>query len=174
MSDLLVIEWINVYNDTKGGVPGGAIGVMNSRIYQSTFFVCMFFFLINCKSGTESNGSDNHFAHTGEMTLKKSVVNIDEQQRMVNSDFQKFAREAEAETMEIEKSIIAMRSDWTNSMCSADSVQVEPTDILYERCEELKCELKDYIQNGNGNWGTFKMVYYKKLKDLQADCISIE
>ena len=144
---------------------------MKNKIERCVFFACVFFFLTNCKSETDVNIKDNQIALKEEIGMGESVSKIDEQQKMVNSDFQKFAREAEEKTNQIEKLIFILEADPKNTISSSDVEEVKRVNKLYERCKDLKIELKEYVQFGNGNWGTFKTEYYKKLKSLQSDCI---
>lgn len=77
---------------------------MNYKKEWYIFFACVFMILTKCQSRTDLTGADKKPALVDVIGTSKKVLDIDAEQKMLNSDFQKFVREAglEQKTLKIQ------------------------------------------------------------------------
>ncbi len=131
-------------------------------------FVCVISIsLINCKSKIEQQpyamSSASVEIENPEIAIKEVVSG----QQEVNSDFQKFVREAEEKIRISEQEIKNLKTHFVQTNDNSKSANLLKVFELEKGNKVLKLKLDDYIQNGSGNWHTFRTEFYSELKKLE-------
>ena len=141
----------------------------NSILY--TFILgSMLVGLTNCNKKTTIRETDNKAGVSTGLKAGTAGGEIAFAQKEVNSDFEKFVREAEEKIQISGQNILQLKlRPLENKTTSRNEYLVRIGD-LEKRNNVLKGELDSYILKGNGNWHSFRQELYKGLNKLNIEC----
>ena len=100
------------------------------------------------------------------VNVEKAEVDLDKAKSDYNEEYAKFLKESEEKTAENERSIAALKSESTVMKAEAKADYERSIADLEKRNAALQIKVKEYKNEGNTQWESFKREYNYDMEEL--------